>query len=65
MKRRKLKRPVVYGLYALGFVMLLGTLYLIDGMFPTNSFNGINDDYVNVVCDETEIFVLNSFELEV
>ncbi len=60
MKRRKLKRPVVYGLYALGFVMLLGTLYLIDGMFPTNSFNGINDDYVNKTVLEEDVPVINT-----
>ena len=60
MKRRKLKKAVVYSLYALGFVMLLGTLYLIEGMFPSNSFNGVDDGYVNKTIIEEDVPVINT-----
>ena len=60
MKRRKLKKAVVYSLYALGFVMLLGTLYLIEGMFPSNSFNGVEDGYVNKTIIEEDVPVINT-----
>lgn len=60
MKKRRLKRPIVYAIYSLGFVMLLGTLYLIDSFFPTNSFNGVDDDYVNKTVIEEDIPVINT-----
>lgn len=60
MKKRRLKSPIVYALYSLGFVMLLGTLYLIDSFFPTNSFNGVDDDYVNKTVIEEDIPVINT-----
>lgn len=60
MKKRRLKRPIVYGLYALGFVMLLGTLYLIESFFPTNNFKGVDDDYVNKTVIEEEVPVINT-----
>ncbi len=60
MKKRRLKKPLIYAFYSLGFVMLLGTLYLIDGFFPTNSFNGVDDDYVNKTIIEENIPVINT-----
>lgn len=60
MKRRRLKKPIVYGIYGLGCVMLLGTLYLIDSFFPTNSFNGVDDNYVNKTVIEEDIPVVNT-----
>lgn len=63
MKNRKLKRPVVYSLYALGFIALLGTLYIIDGMTSKSTFNGIEDDYVNKTVFETEIPVVNTSDI--
>lgn len=59
MKKRRLKRPIIYALYGFGFVMLLGTLYLIDSFFPTNSFNGVDGDYVNKTVIEQEVPVVN------
>lgn len=63
MKNRRLKKPVVYSLYALGFVMLLGALYLVESMMPTSSFNGIDDDYVNKTVFDTEIPVVNTADI--
>lgn len=63
MKKRRLKRPIVYGLYALSFTMLLGTLYLIESLFPTNNFNGVEDDYVNKTVIEEEIPVINTSDI--
>lgn len=63
MKNRRLKKPIVYSLYALGFVMLLGTLYLIESMMPTSSFNGIDDDYVNKTVFDSEIPVVNTADI--
>lgn len=60
MKKRRLKRPIIYALYGFGFVMLLGTLYLIDSFFPTNNFNGVDDDYVNKTVIEEDIPVVNT-----
>lgn len=60
MKKRRLKRPIVYGLYALSFTMLLGTLYLIESLFPTTSFNGVENDYVNKTVIEEEMPVVNT-----
>lgn len=63
MKNRRLKKPVVYSLYALGFVMLLGTLYLIESMMPTSSFNGVDDDFVNKTVFDSEIPVVNTADI--
>lgn len=60
MKNRRLKKPVVYSLYALGFLMLLGALYLVESMMPTNSFNGVDDNYVNKTVFDSEIPVVNT-----
>ena len=32
MKKVRLKKPLVYTLYGLGFVLLCGTLFLVDGL---------------------------------
>lgn len=63
MKNRRLKKPVVYSLYALGFAMLLGTLYFIESLMPTSSFNGIDDDFVNKTVFDSEIPVVNTADI--
>lgn len=63
MKNRRLKKPVVYGLYAVGFMALLGALYLVESMMPTNSFNGIDDDYVNGTIFDSELPVVNTSDI--
>ncbi len=60
MKKVRLKKPVVYTLYGLGFVLLCGSLFLIDGLTSNSSFNGIDDDYVNETIFETEVPVVNT-----
>lgn len=63
MKNRRLKKPVVYSLCALGFVMLLGTLYLVESLMTTSSFNGLDDDYVNETIFGDEVPVVNTPEI--
>ena len=60
MKNRRLKKSVVYSLYALGFVALFGVLYLIDGLNSTNSFNGTDNDYVDKTIFEFDAPVVNT-----
>ncbi|MBE6138597.1 MAG: M23 family metallopeptidase [Firmicutes bacterium] len=60
MKNRRFKKPVVYSFYALGFIALLGTLYLIESMMPTSNFNGLDDDYVNQTIFDSELPVVNT-----
>ena len=60
MKKVRLKKTVVYTLYGLGFVLLCGSLFLIDGLTSNSSFNGIDGDYVNETIFETEIPVVNT-----
>lgn len=60
MKNRRLKKPVVYGLYAVGFVALFGVLYLIDGLNSTSSFNGVDNDYVDKTIFEFDAPVVNT-----
>lgn len=63
MKNRRLKKPVVYSLYALGFIMLLGALYLVESTMSTNSFNGTDDDFVNKTVFDSELPVVNTENL--
>lgn len=63
MKNRRLKKPVVYGLYAVGFMALLGALYLVESMMPTNSFNGVDDNYVNGTIFDSELPVVNTSDI--
>ena len=46
MKERKLKKPVIYSLYALAFVMIIGTIYMLEMI---SSPSNLQDDstYVN------------------
>ena len=39
MKNRKLKKSVIYGLYAFGFVFLLGVIYAIESYIITYRYN--------------------------
>ena len=47
MKNRKLKKPVLYGLYAVGFVALFGVLYLVDNLGSTDNLSGQDNGYVD------------------
>lgn len=47
MEVRRLKKSAVYLMYSLGFVLLVGIAYLIEGAFTTNS---LDDDTLYVMC---------------
>ena len=56
MTERRIKRSVIYAVYTLGVVSLIGTIYLIEGVFSTrNNFEvDENFDYVSkTILDET------------
>ena len=65
MGKRKLKKQVVIGLYAILFIAVLGTIYLIDGAFNQRHFNDddkftyvsktIFDDVLPVVAEDKTI----------
>lgn len=63
MEVRRLKKSVVYLMYSLGFVLLVGIAYLIEGAFTTNSLDDdtlyvsdtIFDEVLPVVAAETKI----------
>lgn len=53
MKNRRLKKTVVYALYALSFVIIMGTIYLLDSAASPNNLND-NVLYVNdIILDDT------------
>lgn len=56
MTERRIKRSVIYAVYALGVVSLIGTIYLIEGAFSTkNNFDEAPEfEYVSkTILDET------------
>ena len=59
MKKRRLKKSVVYALYALSFVTVLGTVYLLESI---SSQSKLQDDatYVNDVIIQEELPVVNT-----
>lgn len=64
MENRKLKQSVVYGLYAFGFVFLLGVIYAIESYVLTYRYNDQEEiDYVNKTIFEEEVPVINTEEV--
>ncbi len=60
MKQRKLKKEVVYGLYAFGFAFILCGLYLIDNITTNSNFkNNTDTPYVNKTIFEEDVPVVN------
>lgn len=65
MEVRRLKKSAVYLMYSLGFVLLVGIAYLIEGAFTTNSLDDdtlyvsdtIFDEVLPVVAAETKIVI--------
>ncbi len=54
MTGRRLKKPVLYGIYALGVIGLIGTFYLAYKSVATSQFKGNDPDYVNdTIFDDT------------
>lgn len=55
MTERRLKRSVVYTIYALGIISLIGTIYLIEGAMSSTSFddNDFNSYVSKTIFDNT------------
>lgn len=62
MKNRKLKKSVIYGLYAFGFVFLLGAIYAIESYIFTYRYNENDIDYVNKTIFEEDVPVVKLTE---
>lgn len=58
MENRRLKKSVVYSLYALAFITIMGTVYLLDMISSPTRFDD-NTTYVNDTIIETEIPVVS------
>lgn len=55
MTERRLKKPVLYGIYALGVIGLIGTFYLVYKNVATSQFKEKDPDYVNeTIFDDTK-----------
>lgn len=59
---RKLKKGVIYGIYSLGVISLVGTIYLVENSFKKNNLDDttyvtstIFDDIVPVIADTNKI----------
>lgn len=64
MTNRRIKKSVIYGVYSLGIIALVGTIYLIESSISKSSFKEdeytyvsktIFDDSVPVVAEDTKI----------
>lgn len=58
MENRRLKKSVIYALYALAFITIMGTVYLLDMISSPKRFDD-NTTYVNKVIIENDIPVVN------
>ncbi len=59
MKKRRLKKAVVYVFYALSFVTVIGTVYLLESISSQSKLQD-NSTYVNDVIIEEELPVVNA-----
>lgn len=59
MEQRKLKKSVIYGLYAFGFMFLLGIIYAIESIVLTTRYQDGDVDYVNKTVFEDSLPVVN------
>ena len=58
MENRRLKKSVIYGLYSLAFITIMGTIYLLDMISSPKRLDD-NTIYVNDVIIENEIPVVS------
>ena len=63
MKKRRLRKPVLYSLVAVGFAFLLGSLYFIDGLYSDNSLNGTDSGYVNKTVFDFDVPVVSTSDI--
>ena len=61
MKKLRLKKWVIYSLYSLSFVAVLGTIYLLETMSVDKIFD--DNTYVNDIIIEEEVPVVNTSEI--
>lgn len=60
MTERRLKRSVIYAVYALGIISLIGTIYLVEGAMSNNSFKEDEEyEYVSKTIFDTAVPVVN------
>lgn len=60
MENRRLKKSVIYGIYAFGFIFLLGIIYAIESYIFTYRYNENDIDYVSKTIFEEEMPVVNT-----
>lgn len=58
MENRRLKKSVVYALYALGFITIIGTVYLLDMISSPTRFDD-NTTYVNKTIIDNDLPVVS------
>ena len=60
MTERRLKRSVIYAVYALGIISLIGTIYLIEGAMSSNTLASDEDyEYVSKTLFDTTVPVVS------
>lgn len=66
MTKRRMKRPVIYGIYAFACVLLVGAIYLVESTLNQTSFNeDDNYDYVSETVPESDVPVVDTKEVVV
>lgn len=61
MTKRRIKKPVMYAVYASMFIFMIGAIYLLESKFNTASFDDGKDfDYVSDTIIEDEVPVVNT-----
>lgn len=66
MTKRRIKRPVIYGIYAFVFVIMIGVIYLVESMMNKVSFNkDENYNYVSETITNDNVPVVNTKEVMV
>ncbi len=64
MTKRRIKRPVIYGIYAFVFALMIGAVYLVESKMNQTSFNqDQNYDYVSDTITEEDIPVVDTKEV--
>lgn len=66
MTNRRIKKPVIYGIYAFVCVLLVGAIYLVESTLNRTSFNeDDNYDYVSETMPESDVPVVDTKEVVV
>lgn len=66
MAKRRIKKPVMYGIYAFVCILLIGAVYLVENTLNQTSFNkDDNYDYVSDTITENDVPVVDTKEVVV